>query len=121
VTTFFDHTNSAPGAIVIDMDFYSQIDHVLSVDIAAGELVCAYWPLRVRGDEIEKYMLRYERIEMTLVGGLPCRFECHERIGGKVEGYAPRADEVKRHITGLTETAPDMRYCGLGFCDKGNE
>ncbi len=52
---------------------------------------------------------------VTMAGASP---ETFEALLGSLGLNKPAA---KPAVVGLTETAPDMRYRGLGFCDKGDE
>lgn len=79
MTRVFDGGN-AKGARVYDVDTKQQITHVLWVDADAGEVACAHDPVRLVGDEIDTYKVRFRSI-YPIWGGSPTAvlFHCYGR------------------------------------------
>lgn len=72
---------SALGADVWDVDDKIKMTYVMSVDTDAMTVTCAQRPLRVAGDEIATYQIRYRSIYAIYGGNYqPCLFHCYGRI-----------------------------------------
>lgn len=75
----FDPSN-ASGASVYDVDRREKLGHVMSVDIDAGEVRCAHQPLRLVGDEVQVFTVRFRSIYPIWAGSpRPVLFHCYGR------------------------------------------
>lgn len=93
-TTYTAH--NARGALVFDVEAMTQLERVLRIDIASGEVVCAHQPTRVdhRG-ELQTVGLHFRAIHPIFAGQLqPCLFHCYGRIEtpSALAHSAPKAD-----------------------------
>ena len=75
----FDPSNTR-GAAVYDVDSREKLYAVMSVDIDAGEVRCAEQPLRLVGDEVQVFTMRFRSI-YPIWAGSPCPvlFHCYGR------------------------------------------
>jgi hypothetical protein len=76
----YNHRN-APGATVVDMADLSKMTMVRLVDTEAGEVECAYQPVRVnhRG-EVDTFKVKFSAIHPISGGArFPCLFHCYGR------------------------------------------
>ncbi|MBB1602002.1 hypothetical protein [Variovorax sp. UMC13] len=74
--------HNARGAVVFDVEATTQLERVLRIDTASGEVVCAHQPARIdqRG-ELQTVTLRFRAIHPIFAGQLqPCLFHCYGRI-----------------------------------------
>lgn len=88
--------HNARGALVIDVEAMTQLERVLRIDTASGEVVCAHQPARVdhRG-ELQTVTLRFRAIHPIYAGQLqPCLFHCYGRseTPSALADSAPTAD-----------------------------
>jgi len=74
--------HNARSALVFDVEMMTQLERVLRIDTASGEVVCAHEPARIdqRG-ELQAVTLRFRAIHPIFAGQLqPCLFHCYGRI-----------------------------------------
>ena len=78
----FSHYN-APGASVYDIEGREKIEKVMTVDVAAGEVVCVASPIRLdwTGKKVESDTLRFKMI-YPIYGTAPTpkQFHCYGKI-----------------------------------------
>lgn len=76
----YDRSN-ALFATVYDVDTCEKIGQVISIDTQAGEVLCAYFPIRVVDDRVDTYTIRYRTI-YPIFGGSPWPglFHCYGRL-----------------------------------------
>lgn len=74
--------HNARGALIFDVEATTQLERVLRIDTASGEVVCAYQPARIdHRSELQTVTLRFRAIHPIFAGGLqPCLFHCYGRI-----------------------------------------
>ena len=79
--TMFTPGNVMPKTSVYDAETGQQFKTVSLVNTDANEIVCFDQPLRVVGEEVATYTVRYEAIH-AIYGGypVPCLFICYGRI-----------------------------------------
>lgn len=69
------------GAEVWDVDRVEKLQKIVEIDTSENTLTFAAWPLRVKGDEIETYKVRYRKIHAISDGGdWAVLFHCYGRI-----------------------------------------
>jgi len=79
MTRLFTASNCL-GASVYDVDTRQKLAQVMSVDIDAGEVVCAHDPIRLVGDEVDTFKVKYRSV-YPIYGGKPWPqlFHCYGR------------------------------------------
>ena len=74
------HGGNSKGAQVYDVDTLEQLTEVISVDIDEGVVERAYKPIRLVGDTLDTYKVRFRSI-YPIWGGSPTAvlFHCYGR------------------------------------------
>lgn len=71
---------NAAGAAVADVEARLFFQSVMSVDVDAGEIELVHQPLRMVGNEIVTYKVRYRSIYPIYAGQMrPVLFHCYGR------------------------------------------
>ena len=73
--------NVARGTTVVDVEALEIFPLVESVDMRTNELTCFEQPLRVVGDDVARYSLRFRSIYPIFGGSpVPVLFHCYGRL-----------------------------------------
>lgn len=80
MTIYTNH--NARGSTVFDVNTKEQLQQVMLVDTEAGEVECAFKPIRVNHlGEVDTFKVKFRTISPIFGGGIqPCLFHCYGRL-----------------------------------------
>lgn len=78
---YYDASSVGPRAATYDVDTKEKLPAVMSIDTASGEVVMAFQPYRVVGDQVDTFTRHYRSIHPIFGGSpKPVLFHCYDLL-----------------------------------------